>query len=59
MTCPISQMIWMLLKTIRDFKEAIEYNREPLVNGDNGKIAVELVNEIYLQQSYLNNILGG
>jgi hypothetical protein len=46
-------------KQLRDFKEAIEYNREPLVNGDNGKIAVELVNEIYLQQSYFNNILGG
>lgn len=46
-------------KQLRDFKEAIEYNREPLVNGDNGKIAVELVNEIYLQQSYFYNILGG
>lgn len=34
-------------KQLRDFKDAILLNREPVVNGDWGKTAVDIVNEIY------------
>lgn len=34
-------------RLLLDFKEAIEQDREPFINGESGKIAVDFVNELY------------